>query len=99
MLQKVARTVGMLLLLPSLVLHCAPSELARTSPAVPADSTGTPAAAVADSGQMALRKELEALMRELEEETPLNDPFRDGRLPDLAIVASTDVLGWLTACG
>jgi hypothetical protein len=88
MLPNVARAAGLLLLLPGLLLHCAPSELTQTSPA-----------AEADSAQVALRRELEAVMRELEGEPLQEDPFRDGRQPDLVIVSSTDVLGELKACG
>jgi hypothetical protein len=88
MIPGVAYRAGVLLLSMGLILSCAPSELAQTSPG-----------AEADSAQIALRQELEALMRELEGEPQQEDPFRDGTPPDLVIVSSTDVLGELKACG
>ena len=54
-----------------------------------------------DSGgsNQQLQDELNALLQELEEGVPENDPFADGRKPDLVVVSTTDVRGEYAPCG
>ena len=55
--------------------------------------------APADSAQAALQAELDAMLRELHGDWGSEDPFLDGRPPDLLVVTSADVRGEVAPCG
>ena len=67
--------------------------LLTSAPAAPAQD------AAADSARAALQRELEAMAVGLDDERPTDDPFAEGRTPDLVILSSAGVYGELAACG
>lgn len=49
--------------------------------------------------ELSLEEELERLKAEIHRETPTDDPFAEGRVPDLVVLSTTDVAGEVAPCG
>lgn len=49
--------------------------------------------------ESSLEEELARLRAEVRRDTPDDDPFAEGRVPDLVIVSTTDVGGEVAPCG
>ncbi|MGH2570927.1 MAG: hypothetical protein ACRDGR_06860 [bacterium] len=51
------------------------------------------------SGGESLEEELARLKVEVLRGTPSDDPFGDGRVPDLVVLSTSDVVGEVAPCG
>jgi hypothetical protein len=49
--------------------------------------------------ELSLEEELARLKAEVLRETPTDDPFAEGRIPDLVVLSMTDVSGEVAPCG
>lgn len=50
-------------------------------------------------GGESLEEELARLKAEVLRETPTDDPFAEGRVPDLVVLSTSDVVGEVAPCG
>ena len=57
------------------------------------------AVALAQDQELSLEEQLAALSAELEAEQYTDDPFAEGRVPDLVVVSTSDVRGEVRPCG
>ena len=50
-------------------------------------------------GELSLEEELARLKAEILRDAPTDDPFAEGRVPDLVVLSMTDVGGEVAPCG